>query len=248
MALTEQRRISFSGSYNGLPGLASVVRATKYKRGWVMVGHGTRMMGYPTGGFDNATASTGGGPLAVAGADADGGLRVIAKEPNVKLQVANGASAIVTVTNSTTFKLIFLTAPVATATAADAVQYLLGNADAAKLIAVTYTGTGAGLIAAAAATEVPFVRLLGVAAGEYDASDTTGSDPTVDIYEHLAQIYAGTIGLLPDSTTPPVAGQVAWIKDNATVTADWAPLLLPVYVDSISGGLAYCSLPNRDRV
>ena len=76
-------------------------------------------------------------------------------------------------------------------------------------------------------------------------SDTTADDVVVDKFAHEAQIMQGCLGLLPDATTPPVSGQWAWIKDNATVTADWAPLLLPVYVEKVSGGLAYCNLPHQ---
>lgn len=248
-AVTLQRRVEFNGAYEGVPGLAKIVQGTKYMRGWVMVGHydpanlADRMMRYPTGGFDSASSLAAGGPLAVAGADADGGFRVIAKEPNVKLQIANGATTSVTVTQSTTFKVILLTADVATVTAAVALQALLANAQVRELIDAHYTGTGAGLIAVFAATQAPFVRLLGVAAGEFDASDVPAADTTLDKFAHYAQIMSGSVGLLPDSTSPPTAGQVAWISDNATVTADWAPLLLPVYVDKVSGGLAFCRLP-----
>lgn len=247
-AVTLQRRIEFNGAYEGVPGIAKIVQGTKYMRGWVMVGHydpanlSDRMMRYPTSGFDSASSLAAGGPMAVAGADANGGFRVIAKEPNVKLQIANGATTSVTVTQSTTFKVILLTADVATVTAAVALQALLGNAQARELIDAHYTGTGAGLIAVFDATQAPFVRMLGVAAGEFDASDAV-ADTALDKFAHYAQIMSGSVGLLPDATSPPTAGQVAWISDNATVTADWAPLLLPVYVDKVSGGLAFCRLP-----
>lgn len=244
MATTLQRRIEFSGAFEGVPGLAKIVRATAYKRGWIMVGHDDRMMAYPTGGFNSATASTGGGPLAVAGADANGGFRVIAKEPNVSFQIGPGASTVVTVTNSLTLKVVLLTGPGASLTAAEGVQAVQSNAEANKLVDLTYTGTGAGLIAVAAATSVPWVRILGVAGGEFDATDVTGADTALDKFAHYAQIMQGSIALVPDSTTPPVAGQVGWIKDNDTVTADWAPLLLPVFVDKISGGMAFCRLPQ----
>jgi len=248
-AVTLQRRVEFNGAYEGVPGMAKIVQGTKYKRGWVMVGHydpanlTDRMMRYPTGGFDSALSIAAGGPLAVAGADANGGFRVIAKEPNVKLQIANGATTSVTVTQSTIFKVILLTADVATVTAAVALQALLGNDQAGELIDAHYTGTGAGLIAVFAASQAPFIRLLGVAAGEFDASDVTGADTALDKFAHYAQIMSGSVGLLPDATSPPTAGQMGWITDNATVTADWAPLLLPVYVDKVSGGLAFCRLP-----
>lgn len=250
MAVTTQRRITFNGAYEGVPGISKIVRGTKYMRGWIMVGHSNaaggseRMMRYPTSGFDSATAMNDGGPLAIAGADANGGLRVIALEPNVNFAVTAGASTSVTVTNSATSKLVTLTADVATMTAANAVQAVQANAEANKLVMLTYTGTGAGLIAAAVAAYAPYVRLLGVAAGEFDATDVTGSDTTLDPYEHYAQIMQGSIGLVPDSTTPPIAGQMAWVTDNAIVTADWAPLLLPVYCDKVSGGLAFCRLPQ----
>lgn len=246
MATTLQRRIEFSGAFEGVPGLAKIVRATAYKRGWVMVGHDDRMMAYPTNGFNSATATTEGGPLAVAGADANGGFRVIAKEPNVSFQVANGANTVVTVVNLTglTLKVVLLTGSVAYLTAAEAVQAVQANAEANKLVDLTYTGTGAGLIEVAPATSVPWVRILGVAGGEFDATDVTGADTALDKFAHYAQIMQGSIALVPDSTTPPVAGQVGWIKDNDTVTADWAPLLLPVFVDKISGGMAFCRLPQ----
>jgi len=246
-AVTLQRRIEWNGAYEGVPGIAKIVRGTKYKRGWVMVGHFTdstdRMMRYPTSGFDSTASLADGGPLAVAGADANGGFRVIAREPNVHLQIVNGATTSVVVNQNTTVKVILLTADVATVTAAVALQALLGNEQAGELIDAHYTGTGAGLIAALTSTQVPWVRLLGVASGEFDASDVTGADTALDKFAHYAQIMSGSVGLLPDATSPPTAGQMGWITDNATVTADWAPLLLPVYVDKVSGGLAFCRLP-----
>lgn len=251
MATAELRRIQSSDGYDleGVPGTTKVLRGNKYKRGWVAVGHhdGTddRMMAYPTGGFNSAVTLANGGPLAVAGADANGGFRVIAKQPNVKFQVANGAAPLVTVTESTIYKIVLLTAPVASATAAECVQYVTANAEANKLIDLTYTGTGAGLIAVAAATLAPWVRVLGLFAGEYDASDTTGSDVAVDQYDYAAQIMIGSLGLVNDTTTPAIAGQDAWISDNVTATGNWAPLLLPVLCEKVRGELAYCRLPRR---
>lgn len=253
MAVTLQRRIQ-TGTYEGVPGIPLIVRGTKFMRGWVMVGHSEpaggadRMMSYPTSGFDSAVTLVNGGPLAVAGADANGGFRVIAKEPNVKFQIVDataGKPTIVTVTQSTIYKIVVLTADVAAVTAVVGMNAVLASSEANRLVDLTFSGTGAGLVAVAAAALAPYVRLLGLSLGEYDASDTTGADVVVDKFAHEAQIMQGCVGLLPDSTTPPVSGQWAWVKDNATVTADWAPLLLPVFVEKVSGGLAYCRLPHQ---
>ena len=254
MAVTSQRRIGMTGTYEGVPGIPLIVRGTKYMRGWVMVGHkdpalaADRMMSYPTGGFDSAVLAANGGPSIVAGADANGGFRVIAKEPNVKFQIVDataGKPTIVTVTQSTIYKIVVLTADVAAVTAVVGMNAVLASADASKLVDLTFSGTGAGLVAVAAAASIVHVRLLGLAMGEADASDTTVDDVVVDKFAHEAQIMQGCLGLLPDATTPPISGQWAWVKDNATVTADWAPLLLPVFVEKVSGGLAFCRLPHQ---
>ena len=61
MAVTSQRRIGMTGTYEGVPGIPLIVRGTKYMRGWVMVGHndpehtGDRMMSYPTGEIGRAS-------------------------------------------------------------------------------------------------------------------------------------------------------------------------------------------------
>src|SRR5687767_10271672 len=66
-----------------------VLRGRKLWKGALCLFHNGRAM--PAASFDNALTVLNGGPLNVAGSDGDGGLRFIARQPNVKLQIGAGA-------------------------------------------------------------------------------------------------------------------------------------------------------------
>lgn len=244
-AATKTRKIVQRGSAGAdIPGLAQILAGAAWKRGWIMCGHDDRLMPYPTNGFNNANTAAAGGPLQVAGASADGGLRMIAKEAGVQyFQVTVGAGTAVTsiiVSDGGTTRNIAVEANIS-ATAATVVAALRARADVMELIDVTYRGTGGAAIAGSAGgvpADVPFVRLLGLANGDVDASaevaDVTVSDPI----DYPYTIRRGVLGLLPDATFA-LSGR-KYVTDNQTVTENYAALLLPIFCDEVDDGLAFC--------
>lgn len=232
-------------SLREMPGLAKVLRTAVYRRGFVIVGHGDRQMPYPTNGFNSTAAAVDGGPLQIAGADVNGGLRAIAKQPNVRFSLANGAALAISVVDAGTTLDITVVCPVATTTAAVLAAALNAAADVAALASFTFTETGAGLVAAFGVSGVPWVRVLGLATGAFDASDwPIGTDEPADPNAVGVSVYGGELGLEMDDTTPPIAGQICYLIDNQTVTGNHAALALPVLCVEIRDGQAMCRLPK----
>lgn len=246
-AATQMRHVSErGGSCCDRAGLGYILAGTKWYRGTVIVGHGNRMMAYPTGGFNNANTAAAGGPLQVAGANANGGLRFIAKQPGVEyIQTAAGAGTAITsltVTDSGSLITIAVAANLST-TAATVVAALRANAETAALLDVVATGTGLGAIADSAggvAASIPFVRLLGLANGDVDAS-ADGTDQAIDdptSYPYTVRV--GELGLEMDAAFS-LPG-LAYVTDNQTLTQNYAALKLPVFVPEVEDGLAYARI------
>ena len=74
---TQRRALWLGHTHAPREGVTKALRGTLWRPGWLLVAHNDRLMPNPTGGFNNANAVNDGGPLSVAGADADGGLRII---------------------------------------------------------------------------------------------------------------------------------------------------------------------------
>ena len=89
-ATTVQRRPKWLGEHCTRHGVNNILRGTKWEAGWLIASHDDRLMAYPDGGFDNATTAINGGPLQVPGADANGGLRLIAKRRSITFALVNG--------------------------------------------------------------------------------------------------------------------------------------------------------------
>lgn len=245
-AATQQRRITAMGdSLREMPGLSKVLRGLVYHRGFVIVGHNDRQMPYPTGGFNSATALADGGPLQIAGSDANGGLRAIAKQPNVRVSIVNGASLSIVVGDPGPDILIAVTCPVASTTATALATALNDNAQVAQLASFTFTGTGAGLVAAFAAAAIPWVRVLGLASGAFDSSAwPPGTDEPSDPNAVGVTVFAGELGLEMDDAALPVAGQLCFLIDNQTVSANFAALALSLCCVEVRDGQAMCRLPK----
>lgn len=222
--------------------VTKALRGTKWKRGWFLVAHDDRLMPYPTGGFNSAVTAANGGPLQVAGSDANGGLRVIAKQPNVRFSnTVSGAGTAITVTvedaGSTLDVLVTCNTGVV---ARDAQRAILAHAQAASLVDVAFTGTGGSAVSNfGTATAVPFVRPYGWATSEVDVTGEAG-DVVLDPLAQLGAVEYGIGRLLTDGTvmTP---GQV-FVSDNQTVTTNYAALLLPLHCDHLFDGDAYCEV------
>lgn len=240
-AATQFRHIT-ERSASDRQALASILAGTKWYRGTIVVGHGTRMMAYPTGGFNNANTPTAGGPLQVAGADANGGLRLIAKQPNVRFQMnVSGAGTAVTTTVVDAGTTQDVTVTANTGVIANEVQRsILGNAHAASLVQVGTTGTGAGAVANfGTETAVPFVRLLGLANGDIDASADVADVAIDNPCDYPYTVRYGVLGLEMAAAMSAIPGP-KFVTDNQTVTENYAALLLPINCDEIDDGLAFC--------
>lgn len=125
-------------------------------------------------------------------------------------------------------------------TAREAQRSILANAHAAMLVDVGTTGTGAGAVADfATETAVPFVRLLGLANGDVDA---TAADIVADVEienpnDYPYTVRVGELGLEIDAAMS-LPG-VKFITDNQTLTENYAALKLPIFVPEVEDGLAY---------
>ena len=242
-AATRMRHVSErGGSACDRAGLGYILDGTKWYRGTILVGHGDRMMAYPDGGFNNANTPAQGGPLQVAGSDANGGLRLIAKQPNVRfvMNVSGAGTAVSTVVvDAGTTQDVTVTANTGV-TAREAQRSILANAHAAMLVDVGTTGTGAGAVADfATETAVPFVRPLGLANGDVDA---TAADIVADVEienpnDYPYTVRVGELGLAIDAAFS-LPG-VKFITDNQTLTENYAALKLPIFVPEVEDGLAY---------
>jgi hypothetical protein len=234
-ATTVQRRPKWLGEHGTRHGATSILRGTKFEAGWLIANHDGRLMAYPDGGFDNALTAVNGGPLQVPGADANGGLRIIAKRRNVTFTLTNGTLG-VSVTNHS----IVLTCPVASTTALAAKQYLLERYSVAELIDVGFSGTGAGLVATIASTAVPCVTLFGVSKVPVDAS-TMATDTAIVVGSALeAQGDTGCFGLIFNGAPYPGC-KVAVINNNEVSTLR-TPLCLEVECVSVLEDLAFCEV------
>jgi hypothetical protein len=194
-------------------------------KGSVAYCHNGRIM--PAGDFDNSNSTTLGGPLAVAGADGNGGLRVIALRNNVRFGITAGASmsaTIIAVSYGTTID-ITVTCDVTAVTSSVLANLLWGNALIAKLIRVNYTGTGAGLVAAAALALAPCVQVLGIAVFDL----VNGLNPAADMPLTFSGVNFefGRVFLANDGSYPVSAldvGTRCKLLDNITVTQKLSPL------------------------
>lgn len=241
-AATQIRKIVQRGSAGAdIPGLAKILAGTKWYRGSILVGHGDRMMVYPTGGFNNADTAAAGGPLQVPGTDANGGLRLIAKSPNVRfrMNVAGAGTAVsVAVIDAGTTEDVVVTANTGVI-AVEAQRAIKAHTHASSLVDVAVTGTGLGAVADfATETAVPFVRLLGLANGDVDASADSSDVDVDDPIDYPYTIRRGVLGLMPDAAFS-LSGR-KYVTDNQTVTENYAALKLPIFCDEVDDGLAFC--------
>lgn len=245
-AATGLRRVNWRGlSHPARQGVTKALRGSHWYPGWIIAAHNDRLMAYPTGGYDSAVTVANGGPLPVPGADGNGGLRIIARAANVNFILANGvvSEPTVAVVIAAGIYAITVTATVASHTAAAVVAAIRSHALAYKLIDITATGTGLGLVATFAETIVPHVRLFGVARSEVDVSDQTSADVALDTLDPSfisRLIETGELGLLYASA-PPVPCEVE-IEDNQTMSIAWAPLRLQTRCVDVEDGLAYCQI------
>ena len=245
-AATSQVEMKESGaSCADRQGPSKVLAGAAWKRGWIMCGHDDRLMPYPTNGFNNANTAAAGGPLQVPGADGNGGLRLIAKEPGVRyVQQGSGAGTAVTsitITESGSVIDIYVSMNLS-ATASTVARALKANAEVMRLLTdVHYTGSGGGIVAdigTGTPESVPFVRLLGKAVAEADFSDEVAD---VDIEVLADAPYTQRFGVLglQMAAAFSVPGR-KYVLDNQTATENYAALLLPIHCVEVDDDLAFC--------
>ena len=235
-ATTVQRRPKWLGEHCTRHGATSILRGTKFEAGWLIANHDGRLMAYPDGGFNSATTAINGGPLQVPGADANGGLRLIAKRKSVSFSLQNGAAVAVAVLQNG----VLLTCPVASTTANSARQAIAGNAEAAQLVDVATTGTGLGFVAVIAQSSVPCVTLFGVSKVPVDASTMATDTPIVVGSALEAQGDTGVFGLLYSDAPHP--GQCVDVINNNEVSPVRTYLCLTVECVSVLEDLAFCEV------
>jgi hypothetical protein len=240
-AATKFRHITDRGGESfDRPALASILAGTKWYRGTVVVGHGSRMMAYPTNGFNNANTPTAGGPLQVAGADGNGGLRLIAKRPNVRFELATGAAASVIVTDTGATQTVSVV--VVTADDSDlansVVAAVRAHAAASQLLDIVATGNGSSVVGTQVPIDVPFVRLLGLANGDVDNSASVADVDVDNVNDYPYTVRRGVLGL-EIAAAMSLPGP-KFVTDNQTITENYAALLLPIHCDEIDDGLGYC--------
>lgn len=238
-AATEQVRIIMQ-SFNARANLTKALRGTAWKRGWMLAAHNDRLMAYPDGGFNTDKTAAAGGPLQVPGADANGGLRFIAKRDKVELLV-NAASGSGSVSVSQTGSIWKVTVTPAAAVSADSVVAAIRNAPAAMaLIDVAYTGSGGSAPGTLAQTAVPYVRLYGWAQNAVDVTDSPSTDVTLNDPSVLGAVEYG-VGRMRTADTILSPGPLA-VLDNQTVTNLPTPLALPINCTHLFDGDAYCEV------
>lgn len=209
-------------------GVTKVLRGASWKSGWVIVAHNDRLMPYPTGGFDSAVTIANGGPLNIAGADANGGMRLIAKFPKVRLSVTRGGVAnTLTVLYSSGTNVDILIVLTNTATAQDEHLLIRSHAEAMRYVDCNFTGNGGGVAGAQSLTDVPHVRIYGISQSEVKNDDASND---LDFTEgDQAEVCEYGMFKISSSAALSVPAK-AFLADNQAVQPLAAPLLLPVHV------------------
>lgn len=229
-----------------------VLRGASWKMGWLLVSHGLvgtgdRLMPYPTGGFNNTLTPANGGPLQIAGADANGGIRAIAKVPNLGYaQTVSGAGALtVSILYSATGFAIAVLVQAPAATTASAICVAIQSSEARDLIETTFTGGGAGVAVTSSTSPyatVPYVRIAGIAGGEADNTADVVNDNPLVLGCNPEQVYMGRLGLLWDGVIAIQAPQKVWAIDNQTVAATYTPMCLPIWCSSFDDDRCVCEI------
>lgn len=208
----------------------TVLKGQKIPRGALAMSHNGRAMN--AGPLDITKSVADGGPLKATGADANGHVyfwSLFGQGVSVSLANAVALSISVDVAN-----VVAIKGPVASLTAAEVVQAVQAHARASQLLECMYSGTGAGLFAAMAPTEVPHVELLGVAMFEIDNSSDITNDNSIP--PAIAEFRYGKMWMLNDTGTALTAvgsPGIGYALDNVTITGIRTSFCLPVRVDEL---------------
>jgi hypothetical protein len=192
--------------------------------------NGARLM--PAQFLNNANTPAAGGPLQVAGADANGGLRFIARRPNVRVGVlisGTGTDIVSPIAVSYgSFVGIAITAG-SNCTAATFRQEVMANAEVRSLLDVGFTGTGASAVGVGSTSKVPYVRIAGVMKEGFDNSGNASAD--LAITDRIVDVNTGCVSMVNDTTDPASAadvGGLVTVLDDLTIARTAFPLQLDV--------------------
>lgn len=179
-------------------------------------------------GADQITAAI---PLVWGTGNANGGVHMTAKRPNVRAKATSGAAETITVVNTTTTIDIDITYQ-GTSTALTMVQAIRRHPIANQLLRVVEQGNGSGSPAAMNMTAVPSVMPLGVAPFKMDNS--AGGSPLA--LESWIAFGNGEYQFLADANAP-AAEALAYVKDDQTCssTVDFLALRAPCRANDASG-------------
>jgi hypothetical protein len=193
--------------------------------------NGARLM--PAQFLNNANLPAAGGPLQVAGADGNGGLRFIARRPNVKIGIATSGTgtdivAPVTVSYGASVSIAFTVG--SNTTALIFREEAMANAEVRSLLDIGFTGTGASVMGTvASSTKVPFVRIAGVMKEGFDNSGNASADLVVT--DRIVDVNTGCVSMVNDTTDPASAadvGGLVTVLDDLTIARTAFPLQLDV--------------------
>jgi len=193
-------------------------------------GAGTRLM--PVTDLQNANTPAQGGPLQIAGADANGGLRAFAKAPNIYFVITtSGTTPVVSVVLPTGAGQPGVAVTCAnTTTAAEIAQAVMGNAAARELMQIYFTGNGSTAAGQITTTTLPYYRLAGWAKREYDNSADTSNDLAVS---EVIELDTGK-GFMANDTTDAASandvGGMVSVLDDQTIQRGQHPLTLKAFL------------------
>lgn len=227
---------------------AQILRNAKIFAGSLCFAHNGRVM--PAQSLDNENTIATGGPLIVAGATSPGDLRIIAKVPNVKLTIVNGAALAVTANyapSTTTGKFwdLRVTAVIGTTTASAVVNAIRAHALANSLVDITYVGLATstdGNVSAQTVTDVPHVEILGICMRGYDNTDSPSADVTLPTQANefaYGEVWMNNDGTISATVAADVPGQCA-IVDDASVSQYFLPLRLTARTIEVSPFKGVC--------
>lgn len=182
----------------------------------------------------------------IPGADVNGGVVLRARDPNVTVQFAAGASKTLSVTSITYGASIAILiqqgtdgGAATTNTAAQMCNLIRSNAETDRLLACAPTGNGSGLTATAAATPIAHIAMGGVPERQINNSDSV----TVLQLRPSIVFNRGIWGVQGDPTTPPtLLNGNAYLVDDQTVSGTADPLALRAPLRQFDDGIFYIDL------
>lgn len=174
-----------------------------------------------------------------AGANDNGGIWVNARRRGVRLTLTGGTSQtlrVVSITRGATIDIVIGldtdNANAVTTTGLALELFLLGHAEISRLLRVKRKGNGSAICAVATQTAVPCVAVLGVPTERFgDAGSGSAQTCPASLAFAVGEMHIATT-----SGAAPVAGSVAYLIDDNTISGTADALAPVVPVRAIQGG------------